>query len=401
MKTYEYVAWDSTGDCKQGVRSAESEEQMLSLLREDQLTPVSISEIVVMAKGPKGVVAGRRIKAQDLSAFCWQLGTMIGGGLPITTAIITIADEMPNRSFELILKDIAGRLERGESLADSVAVHEKVFGRLGCAMIVAGETSGSLTNSLQRMAEYYENRDKLVRKVRGALAYPMFVVGFVVVIIIAMMTLIIPRFSMMFEQLGTKKLPAFTRGFMAVYESLMHNFPLILVVVVLTVVGLMAYSKTKSGHKNLCGLLLKIPIFGKIIQMAFVATFCKVLGTLLASGVSVIDAFSILAGMTRNDILTQGVLATRDRLMKGISISKSMESAGFFPGVAVKMVHIGEESGSLATVLEKTSEYYARKVELLIGSLLGLMEPILIVSVGSIVLVVLLAMYMPIFSMSV
>ena len=399
MNTYEYVAWDAAGQCKQGVKSAASEDQILMLLREEQLTPVSITEIGAESKGRKSSSSKRRIKSQDLSAFCWQLGTMIGGGLPITTAIITIADEMPNRSFEMICKDIAGRLERGESLTDAVAVYEKVFGRLGCAMIMAGESSGSLTASLQRLAEYYENRDKLVRKVRGALAYPLFVIGFIIVIIVAMMTLIIPRFSMMFEELGDK-LPAFTRGFMAVYDAIVHNTPVILIMTVAIVVGTVIYRKTTAGHRNLCKLMLRLPIFGNIVLMAFVATFCKTLGPLICSGVSVIDAFTILASMSSNDILTQGVLDTRDRLMKGISISKSMETAGFFPGVAVKMVHIGEESGSLSAVLEKTSEYYARKVELLIGSLLGLLEPILIVSVGAIVLVVLLAMYLPIFSMS-
>ena len=400
MNTYEYVAWDAGGQCKNAVKSADSEEQILSLLREEQMTPVSIKEIVVESKSQRGMVPGRRIKSQDLSAFCWQLGTMIGGGLPITSAILTIADEMPNRSFEMICKDIVGRLERGESLTDAVGVHEKVFGRLGCAMIMAGESSGSLTASLQRLAEFYENRDKLTRKVRGALAYPLFVMGFIVVIIAVMMTLIIPRFSSMFEELGDK-LPAFTRGFMAVYSGLMNNLPLILVVTTAAIVGTVIFSKTPAGHRKLCQLMLRLPMFGNIIRMAFVATFCKTLGTLIGSGVSVIDAFTILAGMTSNEVLTQGVLDTRDRLTKGINISQSMETAGFFPGVAVKMVRIGEESGSLSSVLEKTSEYYARKVELLIASVLGLLEPILIVVVGAIVLVVLLAMYLPIFSMSV
>ena len=401
MKTYEYSAWDAAGVCKQGITSAASEEQALALLRDEQLTPVSVTEVAAKNKRkPHTQRGGKRIKSQDLAAFCWQLGTMIGGGLPITTAIVTIADEMPNKTFETICKDIAERLERGESLAESVALHEKVFGKLGCAMIMAGESSGSLTESLARLAEYYENRDKLVRKVRGALAYPMFVVGFVIVIIIAMMTLIVPRFTTMFEELGDD-LPAFTRGFMAVYDAIMHNAPAILVITIVLVFAVILYSKTTAGHKNLCKLMLRVPIFGRIILMAFVATFCKTLGTLIGSGVSVVEAFTILAGMTNNDVLTQGVLDTRDRLMQGVSISKSMDTAGFFPGVAVKMVHIGEESGSLSGVLEKTSEYYARKVELLIGSLLGLLEPILIVSVGAIVLVVLLAMYLPIFSMSV
>lgn len=399
MPTYEYVAWDAAGACKQGVKTADSEEAILSLLREESLTPVSIAEVAVQDGQHKGRISGKRIKSQDLSAFCWQLGTMIGGGLPITTAIFTIADEMPNKSLEHICKDIAARLEQGQTLTEAVTLYEKVFGRLGCAMIMAGESSGSLTLALGRLAEYYENRDKLIRKVRGAMAYPMFVVGFIIVIIIAMMTLIIPRFTQMFAELGDK-LPAFTRGFMAVYDTLMSNVPLILIAVTVSAVGLIAFSKTRSGHRKLSAFVLKIPIFGKIVQMAFVATFCKTLGTLVSSGVSVIDAFTILSTMSSNEVLVEGVQETRERLIKGMPIAKSMEATGLFPGVAVKMVHIGEESGSLAAVLDKTSDYYARKVELLIGSLLGLLEPILIVSVGAIVLVVLLAMYMPIFSMS-
>ena len=399
MKTYAYTAWDSAGACKQGVKTAESKEQALTLLRQEQLTPVSLEETTASPKRKNIPSAGRRVKSQDLSAFCWQLATMLGGGLPIISAITTIADEMPNRTFEAALKDIAVRLERGESLADSIAVYEKIFGRLGCAMIAAGDSSGSLTATLERLAEHYDNRDKLVRKVRGALAYPLFVTGFIVLIVTVMMTLIIPRFSLMLDELGDD-MPAFTRGFMAVYETLMRNMPFLLTGLVVAAVAVFLYSRTPSGNTRLCRLTLRTPVFGSIIKMAFVATFCRTLGTLVASGVSIIDAFTILAGMTNNDILRRGVLDTRDRLTKGVNISQSMEMSGFFPGVAVKMVRIGEESGSLSDVLEKTSEYYARKVDLLIGSLLSLLEPILIVSVGAIVLVVLLAMYMPLFSMS-
>ena len=399
MKTYAYVAWDSAGACKKGVTAAESEEQALSMLRREQLTPVSLYEAAAAAKTQRSAIRIRRVKSHDLAAFCWQLGTMLGGGLPITSAIAAIADEMPNRSFETVLKDIALRVERGESLADSVAAYEKIFGRLGCAMIAAGDSSGSLTVSLQRLAEYYETRDKLIRKVRGAMAYPMFVMGFIFLIVTVMMTLIIPRFSMMLEELGDD-MPAFTRMFMAGYDALMRNMPFLILAAAGAAVCVFLYSRTPSGHAKLCRLTLRIPVFGGIIKMAFVATFCRTLGTLIASGVSIIDAFTILVGMTDNDILRRGVLDTRDRLTKGVSISKSMEMSEFFPGVAVKMVHIGEESGSLSNVLEKTSESYTRKLDVLIGCLPNLLEPILIVTVGAIVLVVLLAMYLPLFSMS-
>lgn len=399
MPTFEYVAWDATGCCKQGLKTADSEEQLLAQLRSEQLTPVSVKQAHGAAEVSAKKTGGKRVKSHELATFCWQLSAMLDGGLPITTAIYTIADEMPNKKFEMICKDIAVQLENGRSLTEAVGFYADTFGRMGCAMVMAGEASGSLVQTLQRLADYYENRDKLARKVRGAMAYPLFVLGFVVVIIIAMMTLIIPRFAMMFAEMGDK-LPAFTRGFMAVYHSLMAGMPYIVAGLICAGMGVAAISKTKSGHRALSALMLKIPLLGKIITMAFVATFCKTLGILINAGVSVIDALKILSQISSNDILADAVRQTHENLVKGSSIARSMETSKLFPGVAVKMVQIGEQSGSLVSVLDKTSDYYARKVEQLIAMMLGLLEPILIVSVGSIVLVVLLAMYMPIFSMS-
>lgn len=402
MPTYEYVAWDANGACRQGIKTADSQEQALALLRQEALVPVSVK--LVAASGQQNsarVTRGMRVKSHELAAFCWQLSAMLDGGLPITTAIYTIADEMPNKKFEAICKDIAVQLENGRTLSDAVGQYEGVFGRMGCAMVLAGEASGSLAKTLQQLAEFYENRDKLVRKVRGAMAYPVFVMVFVVGIVIAMMTLIIPRFAMMFKEMGNNKLPAFTRGFMAVYQMLMEAAPLIGLMAVAAVVCFMAAAKTKRGHRWLSGLVLKLPLLGNIIKMAFVATFCKTMSVLLNAGVSVIDALKITSQITHNDKLSAAVWQTQANLTQGLSMARSMESSQLFPGVAIKMVQIGEQSGSLVSVLDKTSEYYTHKVEQMISMMLGLLEPFLIVVVGAIVLVVLLAMYMPIFSMSV
>ncbi|MBC8392813.1 MAG: type II secretion system F family protein [Deltaproteobacteria bacterium] len=399
MSTFEYVAWDQSGNCVESIKQASSQEEVLTFLREEHLTPVSINEIQTAKQEKAETVSYKRVKSADLATFCWQLSTMLAGGLPITTAIDTIADEIPNPYFEFVLKDIAAKLSKGLTLADCFEEYTKVFSKLSCAMVMAGETGGSLTTTLQRLAEHYENRDKLIRKVRGAMAYPTFVIIFIVLIIIVLMTFIIPRFTTMFDEFNGE-LPGFTKAFMAVYDVIMKNSPLMLIGGLIAAVSLVFYSKTIKGHHNISKFILSVPILGKIILMAFVATFCRTLSTLVSSGVPVLDAFGILSGMTDNDVLRDGVLKTREKMVEGMSISQSMEIVGFFPGVSIKMAQIGENSGSLSSVMDKTSEYYEKKVDSLVSMMLGMLEPILIVVVGSIVLVVILAMYLPIFSMT-
>jgi len=400
MKTFDYVAWDHAGNCVEGNRQAASQEELLAYLRNQSLTPAVINETAAARQEKTQGVRYKKVKSADLATFCWQLSTMLSGGLSITSAIQTIGDEMPNSYFEHVLKTMADKIEKGMSLTDCVRQYPKVFGKLCCAIVMAGETGGSLVTALERLAEHYENRDKLVRKVRGAMAYPAFVVGFIILIVIVLMTLIVPRFATMFEEFNGE-LPAFTRGFMAIYEMLANNVLYIIIGTAGIITGLTLYGKTKKGHVHFCKLILSAPIFGKIVLMAFVAMFCKTLSTLIGAGVSLLDAFQILAEMTNNDLLREGVMQTREKMVEGKNISKSMEEVGFFPGVAIKMAQIGENSGSLSSVMEKTSEYYEKKVDSLVSVMLGMLEPVLIVTVGAIVLIVILAMYLPIFSLSV
>jgi type IV pilus assembly protein PilC len=403
MQTFEYVAWDTTGHCHEGIRQAQSRQELLSALRQENLTPVSIAEVQTAAdeeKGRSACVRYRRVRSEQLATFCWQLATMIEGGLSITSAIQTIADDITNPYFEFVLKDVSSKLESGETFSNSIKAYPKVFNHLACSMVMAGETGGSLVTSMRRLAEYYQERDKLVRKVRGAMAYPAFVVVFIVVIVIVLMTMIVPRFQLMFDTFKGE-LPAFTRAFMAVYHGLVNNIIYIVIGLIALVVGAVFAARTAPGRAVMCRLELNFPLIGRIKRMAFVCMFCRTLATLVAAGVSVMDAFLILAEMNSNDLLRGGVLQARQKMTEGTSMAESLAGCGLFPGVAVKMTQIGEQSGSLVPVLEKTGEFYARKVDELVSAMLGLLEPILIVTVGAIVLVVLLAMYLPIFSMSV
>jgi type IV pilus assembly protein PilC len=399
MKSYTYIARDASGQRKEGTKDAASSHDVLGWLREQGFTPISVNEAVTTATKIRQKSHGGRIKTAELSALCWQLTTMVDGGISIATALETISEDIENSRLRTVLQQILERIRKGETFASSIAAFPKVFNNLACAMILAGESSGTLSEVLRRLAEHFDSRDKLAKKVRGAMAYPVFVVGFIVLIVIFIMAFIIPRFRTMFTQFGGK-LPAFTRGFMGFYDILCHNLLYIIGAVVLLIIFMVTVSKTEKGHLFFSKLALVFPLFGKVIKGAFVAMFCKTMATLVGAGVSMLDIFEILSGMTNNDVIKTAIIQARERIVGGLNISRSMASVGFFPNMVVKMIQVGEESGSLSTVLERTSVHYERKVDTTITMMTSLLEPIMIVTVGAIVLVVVLALYLPIFSMS-
>jgi type IV pilus assembly protein PilC len=217
--------------------------------------------------------------------------------------------------------------------------------------------------------------------------------------VVAIMTFVIPRFTVIFDQLGGE-IPAFTRGFMCVYDAIRFNVVYIIgTLVILITSTVLIYTKTKKGHYLYSKAFLTFPLIGKVISYAFVVTFCRTMSILLNSGVSVLEVFNILSSMTNNDIIKSAVVHSKENIVEGSNISLSMVATGFFPNMVVKMIQIGEESGSLPKMLERTADYYERKVESLVTTLLSLLEPIMIVTVGAIVLVVVIALYLPIFSM--
>jgi type IV pilus assembly protein PilC len=400
VKGYQYIARDSSGQRKEGLRQATSSNDVLAYLREQGLTPIAISEISVDSKKSQRTTGQKRVKSADLAALCWQLTTMSEGGIPITTALGTIGDDIENLQLREILQQILEKMEKGETLSESISEYPKVFNRLSCAMILAGETGGTLPTSLRRLAEYFDNRDKLGRKVKGAIAYPAFVFTVITMIVVFIMAFIIPRFRVIFDQLGGE-LPAFTQGFMNVYDALRYNLVYIIgTLLSATIFSVLTYRKTEKGHYIFSRIFLVLPLTGKVFKQAFVATFCRTMSTLIAAGVSVLEVLDILAEMPNNDIIRSAIKRTREHIVGGSNISMSMATSGFFPNMLVKMIQVGEESGSLPKVLDRTAYYYEQKVDSMITTLTALLEPIMIVTVGIIVLVVILALYLPIFSLS-
>ncbi len=399
MKSYKYVARDSTGSQKRGIAQAASSTDVISHLQEQGFTPISINEISAGVSKGRRVSRHKRIKSADLSALCWQLATMVEGGIPITVALDTIAEDAEHSNIEPILRSVSEKVKKGQSFSDGIAEFPKIFNKLSFALILAGETSGNMGDALGKLANYFDSRDKLARKIKGAMAYPIFVMAFITLIVIFIMAFIVPRFVTIFDTLGGE-LPAFTRGFMAFYDILRYNLIYIIGFVSVLVTFCVVFNKSKKGHHFFSKAVLRLPLFGKVLSQAFVAIFCKTMSTLLSAGVSVLEVFDVLSGMTGNDIIKSAITQARENIVEGSNISSSMAATGFFPNMVIKMIQVGEESGSLATVLEKTSEHYERKVDSTVTTMTSLLEPIMIVSVGAVVSVVVIALYLPIFTMS-
>ena len=399
MKSFKYTARDSSGVRREGFSQAACPNDVLAYLRDQGFTPVSVNEVSSGTKKTRLHQSRKRIKSTDLGALCWQLTTMVEGGIPITAALATISEDIENLQLQQVLQQVLEKVKKGETFSDSISEFPKVFNQLFRARILAGEAGGNLPTVLHRLAEYFDNRDKLAKKVKGAMAYPVFVLTFIILIVVAIMTFIIPRFRTIFDQLGGE-LPAFTRGFMGFYDFLRYNIIYIIGSLLLLIIFGVLISKTKKGHYLFCRIALGIPLLGKVLSNAFVTVFCRTMATLLHAGVPVLEVFNILSTMTNNDIIRSAIIRSRERIVGGSNMSLSMAASGFFPNMVVKMIQVGEESGSLSNVLDTTSNYYERKVDSTITTLLSLLEPIMILTVGAIVSVIVLALYLPIFSLS-
>lgn len=394
-----YTARDTAGARREGVVQAQSPNEAIGALQGRGLTPTSIEETYARKKRKDRPMGKGRIKPAEMAALCWQLSTMVEGGMAITTGIEIVAGDTGNPQLKSILHRILINVSEGRPLSDGLKEFPQVFSKLSVAIILAGESSGNLGRALTTLAEHFESKDRLAKKIKSALAYPVFVLVMITTIIAAIMVFVVPRFRAIFDQLGGK-LPAFTQTFMHVHEAVTENGVYLLVATTVIIGGVTFWSKTRGGHKVMSLAVLKAPLFGRLCSEAFIATFCTTAATLLEAGVPVLEVFEILRSMTTNDVISSAIGKAKQNIMGGANIASSMGATGFFPNMVVKMTQVGEESGSLAPILKKTSDHYERKITATIDTMTGLLEPLMIVTIGAIVLVAVIALYLPVFSMS-
>jgi type IV pilus assembly protein PilC len=401
MPTYVFKGRNRFGEVLVGERVADNREMLRQLLRREQVMLTSVKEKGREIAVPK-LAKQKKVKAKDLAIFTRQFSVMIDAGLPLVQCLDILASQQQHKYFQQVLGQVRQDVEEGSTLAQALARHPKVFDQLFVNMVEAGETGGILDLILQRLSTFIEKIVKLKRDVISAMIYPAAVVVIAVVVVAAIMVFVIPQFQAIFLGLlgPGEKLPLPTRIVMGVSDFIAGWGGLaILILVIGTIVAIRFYYKTPGGRRQLDGLLLKLPLFGKILLKIGVARFTRTLSTLLSSGVPILQALDITARTAGNVILESAILKVREGVERGESFVEPLKATEVFPNMVAQMVGIGEQTGALDGMLGKIADFYEQEVDSAIANLLTLIEPLMIgflgVTIGSIVI----AMYLPLFTL--
>ena len=401
MPTYVFKGRNRLNEIVVGERVADNRDALRQILRREQVTLTSVKEKGREIGIPK--IGGRKkVKSKDLSIFTRQFSVMIDAGLPLVQCLEILAQQQENKYFQQILLQVRQDVEEGSTLSAAMARHPRVFDQLYSNMVEAGETGGILDLILQRLSTFIEKIVKLKRDVISALIYPVAVIVLAIAAVAVIMVVVIPQFQNIFLGLlgPGEQLPLPTRIVVGISNFLAGWGGLaVLVAIIGTVVGIRFYYKTKGGRKVIDRILLKLPVFGKILQKIAVARFSRTLSTLLSSGVPILQSLDITARTAGNIVIEEAIISVRTGVERGESFVDPLRATEVFPNMVAQMVGIGEQTGALDAMLGKIADFYEQEVDAAIANLLTLMEPLLIgflgVTIGSIVV----AMYLPLFTL--
>lgn len=396
MAEFAWEARGRTGELQKGVMDAPNEAAVQARLRAQQLSPTKVKKQFGI-----NLNFGTGVEAKDLVKFVRQFATMIDAGLPLVQCLEILSSQEPNKFFAAILRDIKSTVEQGSTFSDALRRHPKVFDELFTNLVQAGEVGGILDTILNRLAQYIEKRQKLARQVRGALVYPSVVIVIMIGVMTVLLTWVIPAFENMFAEFGAKDaLPALTKLVIAMSRSFVTWLPLIVLGGIAAAFGFVTIYKRPQGKRFFHRAILYAPILGPVLQKIAVARFTRTLGTLLGSGVPILDALEIVAKASGNMVVEEGILYARLKISEGKNLAEPLSELKVFPGMVVQMVAVGEQTGALDTMLNKIADFYEDEVDVAVAALTSLLEPILMVIIGGMVGTVLIAMYLPIFDLA-
>lgn len=401
MPGYPYIAKDTTGRKVEGVAEAESPNVLVSMLRDQGLTVVRVGrpkKIKANLFGARGAKK-KRVSIGELATFCRQLTTLVDSGITILNALEMLIEQATNVTLREALEEVKEDVKGGAALSVALSRHPKVFTDLFVSMVHGAERSGELSKILGQLASYLETEYELRQKIKSATTYPIFIMGFFLVALSAVIFFIIPKFQGIFEDYDIE-LPLITQVLMGISDFAVSNILYEVAAIGIALFLFLRWAKTVSGRYTLDQQKLKIPIFGKFIHKASIARLSQTLATLVQSGVPIIDAIDIAGKTAGNMVITQMLDGVRLGVIGGSTIAGQMRRRPIFPKIMVGMVAAGEESGALAPMLEKLSMGYAKEVDAEISGIMSVMEPIIIVAIGGLVLVTVMAIYLPIFKMS-
>jgi type IV pilus assembly protein PilC len=397
MAEFVWEARARTGEVRSGIMEADDPATVESRLRAQQLSPTKVKKKFNINE----ISFGTGVDAKDLVTFVRQFATMIDAGLPLVQCLEILSTQTPNQSFAKILKDIKQNVEQGASFSESLRRHPAVFDDLFTNLVAAGEAGGILDSILNRLAVYIEKRMKLVRQVRGAMTYPAIVLVVAAGVMTVLMVFVIPAFENMFKDFGSKaELPKLTRIVVSISKNFVGNLPFMIVGAVAAGFGLRYVYRTPKGKKFFHRLMLSIPVIGTVMQKIAVARFTRTLGTLLQSGVPILDALDICAKSSGNVVIEEAVQHVRSKVAEGKNMAEPLMEKPVFPSMVIQMIAVGEQTGALDQMLNKIADFYEEETDIAVAALTSMLEPIMMVVIGGMVGTVLIAMYLPIFSLA-
>ena len=400
MTRFEYVAKSTSGAQRTSFLFAESATAAADILHRDGLVVLSIREVKGAAReksqAPEKRVFGGRVPAGAIALFTKQLTSMLHAGLPLTRALYSLARDEGNGTLSKLLVQVATDIESGETLSSAMGRHPGVFPRLYISMIKSGEQSGKLVTIMRHLARYMDRTEAVKRKVRSAMTYPAFVVGFSVLASSVLFLKIVPMMAGIYDKLGAE-LPMPTQIVITASRIVGEYIWVPILLLIVLIVAWRIMMKNSAGRYILDSFKLRIPIFGRILKKVVIAKFLRTLGVLVESGLPVMDSLELAGGSSGNEVVFQAAGKIGTMVSHGSSLSKSFASTGVFPEIVVQMVSTGEETGTLGEMLANLSDYYDEQVGTSIEGLSSIIEPLLIVLIGGIIAIMLVAMFLPVF----
>lgn len=392
MPLFEYKGKTLAGAMVSGELKAKNRAELERILRQNKILITSVS-----SKPPQiNIRLGRRIKKIHISRFTRQFSTMIGAGLPMVQCLEILSQQAETPQFKEVIEKVKDSVQSGSTLADALSRHKKAFDDLYVSMVNAGEIGGALDQILSRLATYREKADALTRKVKGALVYPSVIVAVAALVTFVMLTYIVPVFAKMFEGLGAE-LPGPTQIVLGISAFLRHNILTGFILLIGLFIFYRYYSKTPRGRLTIDKLKLKAPLLGNLIRKSAIARFTRTLGTLISSGVSILEALEITAKTSGNRVIQDAIRKSVVSIAEGETITQPLKETGAFPPMVCQMISVGERTGGLDEMLQKIADFYEEEVDAAVSALTSIIEPVIIVVMGVVIGGILIAMYLPMF----
>ncbi len=396
MAKFQWEATTRAGEKRKGAMEAESAEIVENRLRGDGLT------IQRVKKEPKQITItiGSGVSPKDLQIFTRQLATMIDAGLPLVQCLDILASQTPNKIFGKILTQVKQSVEQGATFSDSLKKHPRVFDDLYVNLVAAGEVGGILDTILNRLAIYIEKNVKLKGQIKSAMFYPVGILVVAIGVIAVMLIKVIPTFEDMYKNMGNAQLPAATRFVISISHGFLNRWYLYVGSLVGLITAVTMMRRTERGKEVFDRFMLRIPIIGPTLRKIVVARFTRTLGTLLSSGVPILDALDICARTSGNKVVQNGIMRAREKISEGHDMAGPLAESKVFPSMVVQMIGVGEQTGAMDQMLGKIADFYEEEVDAAVSALTSLIEPVMMAFLGVVVGGLIIAMYLPIFNLA-